>query len=247
MTLVDTLLDYFLRIAPGAMLIFVVFLLLPRRQLLARIFLLIFGFILMRDAMTPVGYWTFGVHEQAMWLRFTDDGWVLAILAILSIGTCALLLRMDELRKLVRLGKLSLPRTYLVGIGAGLAVTLPFVLLALPVDMHLRGGEVAVALLPALLFMALAGNLLEELLFRGFLQSHLETQVTAARAAVLSGLLFAVAHVFLASTVTNLGAPLLIFVAIEGLVCAFVYQRYGLVSAALAHGVAIFVLASGLV
>lgn len=239
------LLDYFLRISPGLALITIVFLLLPRKQIIARIFLLIFGFILMRDVMTPIGYWTFGIHEQTMWLRFIDDGWLLAILATLSLATCALLLCVKDLRKLVRWGKLSSPSTYLVGIGAGLAVALPFVLLAIPVDISLR-GEVAVALLPALLYVALAGNLLEELIFRGFLQSYLERQTTATRAAILSGLLFAVAHIFLASTVTNLGLPLILFVAVEGLVCAFVYKKYGLVSAALTHGLAIFVLASGL-
>ena len=49
------LLDYFLRISPGLTLLAIVFLLLPRKQIVARILLLIFGFILMRDAMTPVG------------------------------------------------------------------------------------------------------------------------------------------------------------------------------------------------
>ena len=239
--------DYFLRISPGLTLIAIVFLLLPRKQIITRIFLLIFGFILMRDAMTPVGYWTFGIHEQAIWLRFIDDGWLLAILATLSLATCMLLLCMKDLRKLVRWGKLSSPSTYLVGVGAGLAVALPFILLALPVDMSLRGGEVAAILLPALLYMALAGNLLEELMFRGFLQSYLEKQTTATRAAIVSGLLFAVAHIFLASTVTNLGLPLILFVTVEGLVSAFVYKKYGLVSAALTHGLAIFVLASGLI
>ena len=101
-------------------------------------------------------------------------------------------------------------------------------------------------LLPALLYMALAGNFLEELLFRGFLQSKLQKQTSPTRAALLSGLLFAVAHVFLASTVTNVGVLLLVFVAIEGIVCAFVYKRYGLISAAITHGIAIFMLASGI-
>ena len=241
------LFDYFLRISPGLILIATVFLLLPRKQIITRIFLLILGFVLMRDAMTPVGYWTFGIQEQAVWLRFIDDGWLLAILGTLSLGTCVLLLCIKDLRNLVRWGKLSSPTTYIIGVGSGIAVALPFILLALPIDINLRGGEVAIALLPALLYMTLAGNFLEELIFRGFLQSYLEKQTTATRAAILSGLLFAVAHVFLASTVTNLGVPLLVFVLIDGLVCAFVYKKYGLISSTLTHGIVIFILACGLV
>ena len=235
-----------MRIMPGLLLISVTFFILPPKQLLARIFLLILGFVLMRDAMTPVGYWSFGITEQAIWLRFINDGWLLAVLATLSLGTCLLLLCVKDLRKLVQWGHLASPTPYVVGIVAGAAVALPFLVLAQPIDISLRGGDVALALLPALLYMSLAGNFLEELLFRGFLQSHLANQMDGTRAAIISGLMFAVAHVFLASTVTNLGWPLLVFVIIEGLACAFVYKRFGLVSAALTHGTAIFLLASGL-
>ena len=66
------------------------------------------------------------------------------------------------------------------------------------------------------------------------------------RAAVLSGLLFAACHVFLASTVTDVGPPLLAFALYEGLICAFLRMREGVIAAALAHGTAIFLLASGL-
>lgn len=242
----NELLDYFLRIAPGLLLISATFLLLPAKQLLTRIFLLILGFILMRDAMTPVGYWSFGITEQAIWLRFSSDGWLLAVLATLSLGTCLLLLCVDDLRKLVQWGHLASPTPYAVGVVAGAAVALPFLVLAQPIDIGLRGGDVALTLLPALLYMSLAGNFLEELLFRGFFQSHLASQIDSTRAAIISGLMFATAHVFLASTVTNLGWPLLVFVTFEGLVCAFVYKRYGLVSSTLTHGTAIFLLASGL-
>ncbi|OYW90792.1 MAG: hypothetical protein B7Z23_09275 [Pseudomonadales bacterium 32-61-5] len=69
--------------------------------------------------------------------------------------------------------------------------------------------------------------------------------MASTRAAIVSGVTFAAAHAFLASTVTSLGWPLLLFVLIEGLACAFVYRRYGLVSSTIVHGVAIFVLASG--
>lgn len=243
----ELLLPYFLRITPGLILIIVLFFLLPKKQILAKIFLLIIGFILMRDAMTPVGFWGFGNTESAFWLRFINDAGVLLVLGGLSLATAWLLLRVKEFRSLVRWGKVQSPQTYLVGVSVGILVALPFVLLSVSVPIEARGGVVAATLLPPLLFMALAGNFLEELIFRGFLQSYFEKHMAGIRAAILSGLFFATAHVFLASTVTDLGLPLLVFVAVEGLACALVYRRLGLISATLAHGIAIFVLASGLV
>lgn len=242
----EDLLTYFIRITPGLMLITLVFFLLPKKQIVSKIFLLILGFVLMRDAMTPVGFWNFGITETALWVRFIDDALILLILGGLSAITALLLLQIKELRALVKWGRVAAWKTYLVGIVGGLSVAVPFILLGLLVPIEERGGVVALSLVPALLFMAFAGNFLEEVIFRGFLQSHFEKLTGNIRAAVLSGLMFAVAHVFLASTVTNLGWPLLVFVAIEGLVCAFVYRKYGLISATIVHGLAIFMLASGL-
>ncbi|MFC7109047.1 hypothetical protein ACFQQB_56800 [Nonomuraea rubra] len=67
------------------------------------------------------------------------------------------------------------------------------------------------------------------------------------RAALLSAALFAACHVFLASTVTAAGWPLLLFTLYEGLICAFLRLRSGVIAAALAHGTAIFLLASALI
>lgn len=220
----ESLVPYMLRITPGLMLIAAIFLLLPRKQIIARIFMLIIGFILMRDAMTPVGFWNFGITDVTLWLRFINDSGVLLILGTLSLLTAWLLLRFRELRILVDWGNIKSWQPYAAGVMVGALVALPFVLLSI-VPIEYRGGTVAVSLLPALLFTALAGNFLEELIFRGFLQSYLAKYMQSIRAAVISGLTFAAAHVFLASTVTNIGWPLLAFVTIEGLACAFVYRR----------------------
>lgn len=111
--------------------------------------------------------------------------------------------------------------------------------------MRLRFVADATSLLPAIAVLAFAGNLLEEVLFRGALQGHLEPVTSPVRAAVLSGLLFAGGHVFLASTVTDLWWPVLAFTAYEGLVCAFLRRRRGVIAATFADGGAIFLLASG--
>lgn len=239
------LLIYFLRITPGLILVSSVFFLIPKKQIVARIFVLILGFVLIRDAMTPEGLWNFGITSPAIWLRFIDDGYVLTTMGALSLLIAFLLLNVKELRRLVRWGELHSAKTYMVGFIAGVAVALPFLLVGMGVPIEDRGGYVGATLLPALLFMALAGNFLEEVIFRGFLQSYLAKQMTGLRAAAVSGVIFAVAHVFLASTVTALGWPLLVFVLIEGLVCAFVYRNFGLVSSTVAHGFAIFILSSG--
>lgn len=242
----EDLFSYFIRIAPGLIIILAAFFLLPKKQLLAKIFLLIFAFVLMRDAMTPVGFWSFNITESTMWLRFIDSPLILFVLGILSLGAAVSLLLVRDFRSLVRWGDVRSWRTYVFGLLAGLLVASPWIVLGFNVPLEARGGAVAIGLLPALLFMALAGNFLEELLFRGFLQSYFEKHMKSIRAAVVSGLIFAVAHIFLASTVTSLGWPLLVFVLVEGLACAFVYRTYGLLSATIVHGVAIFMLASGL-
>jgi membrane protease YdiL (CAAX protease family) len=242
----EDLLSYSLRITPGLILITVVFFLLPKKQIASRIFLLILGFILMRDAMTPAGFWEFGRTDTAFWLRFVDDAFTLVTLGGLSVVVAFLLLQLKELRALVRWGATRSWETYIAGALGGIFVAAPFMLLSTLVPIEERGGEVALSLVPALLVLAFAGNFLEELIFRGFLQGYFEKVTNSIRAAFLSGLIFAVAHVFLASTVTDLGWPLLLFVTVEGLMCAFVYRKYGLISASIVHGLAIFLLASGL-
>ena len=103
------------------------------------------------------------------------------------------------------------------------------------------------SLLLPLLVVTLCGNLYEELLFRGFLQGYaLERGVAATRAALIAGTAFATCHVFLASTVTSVGVPLILFAWYEGLVVSFLRLRHGVLPAALAHGLAVFCLASGL-
>ena len=67
----------------------------------------------------------------------------------------------------------------------------------------------------------------------------------AWRAALVSGLLFGLCHAFLATTVTQVGAPIVVFTVIEGVVAGLVYCRAGLLGASLAHGLAIFALAAG--
>ena len=98
----------------------------------------------------------------------------------------------------------------------------------------------------ALLYLAVVGNLLEEVLFRGWLQGLLENETSRLRAAAGSAIAFAAGHAFLAITVTDLGLPILAFTLYEGIVTAALRLRWGVVPAAIAHGGGIFLIASHL-
>ena len=236
---------YALRVLPGLLLVGGCFALArAERDPLLRIVTLIGAFVLVRDAMTPVGFWTFGAAGGVVpWLRFGNDGTVLVVFGVASLAFVAGVLGLDrELRALVAWGRFDVPALAL-GLGGGVLVAAP-VLLAQRLVAH-PAPAVPAGLLAALLFLALAGNLAEEVLFRGLLQGRLERTAGRGRAAALSALLFAACHVFLATTVTDVGAPLLVFTAYEGTVCALIRARRGVLAAALAHGGAIFLIASG--
>lgn len=74
------------------------------------------------------------------------------------------------------------------------------------------------------------------------MQGYLEQHVTPLRAALGSGVAFAACHGFLALSVTQLGWPVLLFTLIEGLACALVRMRYGVLAATLTHGAAILLI-----
>ncbi|WP_329089652.1 CPBP family intramembrane glutamic endopeptidase [Streptosporangium sp. NBC_01469] len=244
--LVD-LLTYAGRVLPGLLLIGACFALARGGgDPLLRIMVLVFGFVLIRDAMTPLGFWRFGAAGMVPWLRFTDHAGILLVFGVSTVALTALVLRLDHgLRALVRWGHFGIAAVGL-GIGGGVLAAAPVLLLSRFTPLPERGGAVALGLLPVLLFFCLAGNLAEEVLFRGFLQGRLEEHDSPQRAALLSAVLFSACHVFLASTVTGVGWPLLVFTLFEGLICAFLRLRHGVIAAALAHGTAIFLLAGGL-
>ena len=133
-----------------------------------------------------------------------------------------------------------------LGIAGGVLAAAPVLAIAVSTPLAARGGAVAGGLLPALAFMTFAGNFGEEVFFRGYLQGRLEQAMTALRAALFSAVIFAACHAYLATTVTDVGWPLLAFTLWEGLICAFLRMHRGVIPAAIAHGLAIFLLSSGL-
>ncbi|QCU77496.1 CPBP family intramembrane metalloprotease [Citricoccus sp. SGAir0253] len=200
------------------------------------------------------------------WLRFTDDPVALLVLAVASLALAAgIVLACRDLRWTVLWSGPRWWLSVLAGLAGAAVIVAPFLWLygtlgtwfpalaggAGVVPLDERGGAVAGGVLVALAVFALCGNLVEEVLFRGFLQAHLEDATPGRtgrwRAALLSGLVFAAAHLALAYLLTDLGWPVVAFTLLEGLVCAVVAMRQGVLGATVAHGGAIFVLASGLV
>lgn len=240
----ELLFEFTLRLLPGILLIGILVALIPKEFLLFRILMLIFGFILMRDAMTPVGLWEFGVTDNAMWLRFIDSGFILLVLAVTSVLAVVGIVKWLKV-ELSWFHTQEKVQAILIAIIAAVIVVVPFIIPYFSMPLEERGGSVHWSLWFILLIFALCGNLLEEVLFRGMFQAYIHKKVRPWRAIVLSGFLFAVGHTFLAITVTDLGVLVLLFTLVEGLVCALIYHRYGLLPATVTHGFAIFLLAVG--
>ena len=138
----------------------------------------------------------------------------------------------------------------LTGIAGAILATLPLILFYILSDIPIesRGGIVPSHLLPFILFLSLAGNLYEEVLFRGYFYGWMTEKegMKPVYAGLLSGVFFSFGHVFLAYNVTDVGASVLIFALWEGCIAGLVRVRYGVIPATLTHGLAIFLLTSGL-
>jgi len=241
---VDQLVEYQLRVLPALVVAALFLVALPRKLVEFRIVAWILIFVLFRDAMTPVGLWQLGVPG---FIRLPASVGLLMALGVSSVAIVLLMQAVEpELRSLV----VWVRGDPFAGVGAGVATAL---LIAAPVyglEMSKpesdHGAVAGFDLAPALLLMALMGNLYEEVLFRGYVQGYLERHVSPVRAAFLSGASFAFFHIFLATTVTNTGMPVLGFTLYEGLLCAFVRLRWGVAASTVAHGGAIFLIASGI-
>lgn len=242
----ELLIEYSYRLLPGLLLIILFYALLPPKNFVLKIVVLIFGFILMRDTMTPLGLWEFGVEGNIIWLRFIDDVFILITIAFFSSILALVIYRFNQ-SKMKWFTNQHKAKAVLMGIVAAIFVAGPFMIPYFSVPLEDRGGLFPPSLWLALLLFALFGNFLEEILFRGLFQSYMRESVGKVRSILLSGLFFAIGHTFLAITVTDLGIWILVFTLYEGIICAIIYEKYGLISATLTHGLAIFLLSAGFI
>ncbi|MFP4344410.1 MAG: CPBP family intramembrane glutamic endopeptidase [Anaerolineales bacterium] len=240
--------EYLLLLIPGLVLATILFLLLRRTHPLLHLFLFITVFIFTRDAMTPLGLWSIG-NGSFLWIRFIHDPVTLLILGLSSLGFVFLMQSISpELAVLVEWFEGNRVAGILTGIAGAVIAVLPLALIYRGVPLENRGGTVPLRLLPFILFIALSGNLYEEILFRGYLYGWLteRERIKPVPAGLISGLFFSFGHVFLAFNVTDVGISILVFALWEGCLAGLVRSRFGLIPAVLTHGLAVFLLTSGL-
>lgn len=240
--------QYVLLLIPALLLGALILGLLPPAARDHRIWVWLVLFVLLRDLMTPLGFWTLG-SSPVFWLRFTAEGSILVILGLLSAGLAFLALKLEKSSQLSVQWFGPRPWASLpAGLAAALVITLPWILYQQGILPGERGGLTPTSLWLPILVVALGGNLLEEVLFRGLAYGRLEALgLPGWKAGVLSGLLFALCHVFLAYTVTDVGIGILAFTLWEGILLGLVRWKFGLTAAVLGHGFAIFLLTLGVV
>jgi membrane protease YdiL (CAAX protease family) len=241
---IETIATYLIRVAPS-LLLGATMLVLFRRNARGRMVVYLALFVLLRDSMSPLGLWSFG-SEGGFWIRLPIDPWFLVAFGVSSLVVSLALVRFDrDLRAFLRWTEGGAMRALAWGIAGALCVASPLALAYRFTPIEARGGLVPLEHGPALLMFALLGNLFEELLFRGYVFGHLEQRMSPIRAGVWSGVVFAFCHMYLATTVTNVGYPLLVFTLWEGVIAGLARAKAGLVASTLTHGGAIFLLSSG--
>ena len=218
-----------------------------RRNAQFRIVLYLSLFILLRDAMTPLGLWSFG-QQGFFWIRLYRDPSFLVVFGIACLGLSLGVYFLDrENRSLFQWTRGNLPLGLVWGMAGAILVVAPFVAIYRYVPIESRGGSVPMQNIPAILVFALLGNLLEESLFRGYAYGLLARTMPPVKAGLASGVVFAFCHIFLATTVADIGYPLLVFTLWEGMIAGIVGSKGGVIPATLTHGGAIFLLSSGLI
>lgn len=174
------LVNYFFRISSGLFLITMCYLLLPKKTDFPKIGLLIFGFILIRDAMTPMGFWQLGLADSfIVWFRFVDDSLLLITLGLMSLVTTVLIIYFNpSLNRYVYWIGSSKTVAVVTGVTGAAAVSIPFLFLYSTIPIEQRGDVFSPTLLFPLLTLTMFGNVMEEVLFRGYLQGYFETITT---------------------------------------------------------------------
>ncbi len=235
---------YFSRVAPGTAAFVLLLIALPRASVALRMAAYIFAFILMRDAMTPVGLWS--LSRDGL-VSFSSDPFTLVVLGTLSGALVLGSLRVEPgLARLIVWTRGNVALGVIAGFASAFLIAAPVLLRVSSLPSHMHPARVGGTAMMALLYLAMVGNLLEEVLFRGWLQGLLESETSRLRAAAGSAIAFAAGHAFLGITVTDLGLPILAFTLYEGIVTAALRLRWGVVPAAIAHGGGIFLIASHL-
>jgi membrane protease YdiL (CAAX protease family) len=244
------ILEYVQTVTPGFILATALFMFLRRSHSLLHLFIFVAFFIFIRDAMIAPGLWSIG-NEGFLWLRWIEDPIMIIMLGFTSIGMVFLMQNISpELAKMVKWFEGKKSQGVLLGIAGAVAATLLVILFYIfgEVPIESRGGMVPSHLLPFILFLSFFGNLYEEVLFRGYFYGWMTEKegMKPVHAGLVSGVFFSFGHIILAYNVTDVGISIPLFALWEGCIAGLVRSRYGVIPATLTHGLAIFILTSGL-
>jgi membrane protease YdiL (CAAX protease family) len=253
------LVGYAIRVAPAIVLVVALYLLMRGEKALPlRIMVVVVGFLVIRDTLITFGVWGYGLANGWLpYVRFVHDPFLVTYFAVGSVLTAAILVVIErDGYKLLWWGRFNW-RAIVWGLGGGLVIggvlALAYTFGGVPLAQ--RGGPLAHDMLWPMVAVAIFGNLTEDVLVRGYIQGYLGTVLSPVRAAIGSGLFYAFFHLFLAIEIItvfpmpglHLGIPILVFALFDGLVCAFVRMKAGLIPAAVSHGLGVLVLATGLI
>lgn len=243
------LVGYLLRIAPAMVVVIALYVMLRGKQALPlRIMVVVIGFLIVRDTLILFQVWGYGLGDGWLpYVRFVNE-------PLLVVGFAVGVLVVTALLVLIERDGRSLLHwitwrwwSLLWAFGGGAVIAGALIIAYLFVPLADRGGAVPADMLWPLVAIAIFGNLTEDVLVRGYFQGWVATVASPVRAAIASGLFYALGHVFIATQIMHGAWPILVFALFDGLVCAFVRMKAGLLPAAVSHGMGIAVLATGLI
>jgi hypothetical protein len=135
----ETIATYCVRVVPGLVL-GAGLLFLARRQPRLRVVLYLALFVLLQDAMTPLGLWSFD-PQGFFWIHLHSDPWFLVAFGVACLGLSLGLYYLDQdNRPLFRRTRGSVPVGLLWGVGGALAAVAPFVAIYQQTAVESRGG-----------------------------------------------------------------------------------------------------------
>ena len=235
-----------MRCLPALLVGVLLLVMLPRKMTEFRLAIYIMLFVLLRDAMTPLGMWRLG-SAGGFWLRLSESPVMLIGVGAMAAGLVLLTNFFEpELARVLVWRRGSWLSVILIGFAGAIVIAAPMFAIYARVPIAQRGGHVSHSFWPALFAFCLLGNFYEESLFRGYFQGLVNKYRGPVRAALLSGIMFSFGHIFLATTVTNTGYAVLLFTLYEGVIAGIVRMKSGLWAATIAHGMGIFLISSGL-
>ncbi len=219
-----------------------------KQALPLRIMIIVIGFLVIRDTLILFQVWGYGLGDGWLpYVRFVNEPLLVIGFAVgVLLVTAFLVLVERDGRSLLFWGRWRWS-SLLWALGGGALIAGPLIVAYLFVPLAERGGVVPANMLWPLVAIAIFGNLTEDVLVRGYFQGWVGTIISPVRAAIASGLFYALGHVFIALQIMGGAWPVLVFALFDGLVCAFVRMKAGLIPAAVSHGMGIAVLATGLI